>query len=199
MNDSNKPVRNVQLALRRLAKVNSGISDVVVDGQYGPQTTQAVTDFQRLFGLSPTGEVNEATFDRIMEEYDALLDKYTEAKTLDVFPSPYFTVDLNDSNEIVYIIQSIVVGLAKRFENVNLDGVTGVYDSQTADAVKEIQRISGLPQTGVVDKATWDAMAALYEANISKSRITPFDRDSDFIIRRDKVLYAPFNNDDYRL
>ncbi len=199
MNDSNKPVRNLQRALRRLAKVNSDISDVVVDGQFGPQTTKSVTDFQRLYGLPPTGEVDEATFLRITEEYDKLLKTYTEGKTLDVFPSPYFTVELNDANEIVYIIQSIVIGLAGRFANINLDGVTGVYDSQTADAVREIQLLSGLEPTGIVDKQTWDAMAALYEANVSKSRITPFDADSDFIIRRDKILYAPYNNDDYRI
>lgn len=197
--DNNQPIRNLQRALRRLAKVDESLNDVIVDGQYGAQTAAAVSAFQNKFGLPETGEADRVTFDKIMDEYIKLLEVYTEAKTLDAYPSPFFTVDIDDSNEIVYIIQAIVAGLAKRFENINLQGVTGVYDSETADAVKEIQRISGLPQTGVVDKATWDAMAALYEANISKSRINPFDPDSEVIIRRDKVLYAPFNNDDYRL
>jgi len=197
--DNNQSIRNLQRALRKLAKVDESLPDVVVDGQFGPQTTSAVSAFQNKFDLPSTGEADRTTFDKIMEEYIKLLEKYTEAKTLDAYPSPFFTVGMDDSNEIVYIIQAIVAGLANRFGNINLPGVTGVYDSETADAVKEIQRISGLPVTGIVDKATWDAMAALYEANVSKSRISPFDPDSEFIIRRDKVLYAPFNNDDYRL
>ena len=197
--DNNQPIRNLQRALRRLARVNENLPNVLVDGQFGNQTTAAVSAFQNQFGLPETGEADRATYDRVMEEYIKLLETHTEAKTLDAFPSPFFTVGEEDNNEIVYVIQAIVAGLANRFQNIKLAGVTGVYDSETADAVREIQRISGLPETGIVDKATWDAMAALYEANISKSRINPFDPDSEVIIRRHKVLYAPFNNDDYRL
>ena len=36
------------------------------------------------------------------------------------------------------------------------------FDDKTADAVKEFQRISNLPQTGVVDKATWYRINYIY-------------------------------------
>lgn len=39
----------------------------------------------------------------------------------------------------------------------------GIYGSQTTAAVSAFQRSRGLPGTGVVDQATWDAIVAAYE------------------------------------
>jgi hypothetical protein len=39
--------------------------------------------------------------------------------------------------------------------------VNGIYDSTTQQAVREFQRVNGLPVTGIVDQATWQA---LYDA-----------------------------------
>ena len=42
--------------------------------------------------------------------------------------------------------------------------VNGVYDQTTQQAVREFQRVNGLPVTGIVDQATWQK---LYEATTS--------------------------------
>lgn len=199
MSDVNKPIRNIQRALRRLAKADADLYDVVPDGVYGEQTRAAVLKFQGKYGIAATGEIDYETFDKITKEYDSVLETYTEGKTLAVFPSPYFTVKVGDENEIVLVIQAVIKGLSNRFSNINPAAVSGIYDSATAEAIKEIQRVSNISQTGVTDKKTWDALAALYEANVSKNRVIPFDNENDFVIRRDIVLYAPENNDDYRL
>ena len=39
----------------------------------------------------------------------------------------------------------------------------GVYGERTLEAVMRFQREAGLPVTGVVDQATWDALSHLYE------------------------------------
>lgn len=36
--------------------------------------------------------------------------------------------------------------------------VTGIYDQTTQNAVREFQRVNGLPVTGIVDAATWQAL-----------------------------------------
>ena len=38
----------------------------------------------------------------------------------------------------------------------------GIYGQRTADAVREFQSIFGLPQTGVVDFATWYRISHIY-------------------------------------
>ena len=38
----------------------------------------------------------------------------------------------------------------------------GIYGPRTADAVREFQSIFGLPQTGVVDFATWYKISHIY-------------------------------------
>lgn len=38
----------------------------------------------------------------------------------------------------------------------------GIYGPRTADAVREFQSIFGLPQTGVVDFATWYRISHIY-------------------------------------
>ena len=39
---------------------------------------------------------------------------------------------------------------------------TGTYDEETAEAVRDLQYRNLLPVTGVMDKATWNALARAY-------------------------------------
>ena len=198
-NEINKPIRNLQRALRRLSYEHDSIPDVVPDGIFGEDTENAVKAFQTQFNLPNTGVVNQTTWDKISEEYENVLDKYTEGRTLAVFPSPFFVIELDDENEIVLIVQAAIAGLSNRYNNFERAEITGKYGQKDMDNIKTLQQISGLPQTGIVDKNTWDALAQVFESDISKSRTNPFDGDSENIIARDLVLYAPYNNDDLRL
>lgn len=42
-------------------------------------------------------------------------------------------------------------------------GRDGIYGKQTHEAVREFQRQQSLPQTGVTDQKTWDALVRAYE------------------------------------
>jgi uncharacterized protein YgiM (DUF1202 family) len=48
--------------------------------------------------------------------------------------------------------------------------VTGIYDQTTQNAVREFQRVNGLPVTGTVDAATWNA---LYRATTPTPQPSP--------------------------
>ena len=48
--------------------------------------------------------------------------------------------------------------------------MNGIYDDNTAMAVKEFQRINGLPVTGKVDRATWNEIASTYNQYARYSR-----------------------------
>ena len=48
--------------------------------------------------------------------------------------------------------------------------ITGIYDATTQAAVREFQRVNGLPVTGIVDAATWQA---LYQATTPTPQPSP--------------------------
>ena len=57
---------------------------------------------------------------------------------------------------------------------------TGVYDSRTAEAIKELQRSAGLPVTGITDRTTWavltDAANRIRNAEKGSDPIYPFEQ-----------------------
>jgi len=69
-----------------------GYSVGVVDGIYGPKTAAAVVKFQRYFGLSPTGVVNDETY-KLMNRFLIGYDTYTirPGDTLYLIARRYYT------------------------------------------------------------------------------------------------------------
>ncbi len=59
----------IQQYLSYIASVLEGIPPAEPDGVYGPQTEQAVRQFQEYFGIDVTGVVDHYTWDRIVLIY----------------------------------------------------------------------------------------------------------------------------------
>jgi len=59
----------------------------------------------------------------------------------------------------------------------------GIFDTDTRDALMIFQSKSGLPETGVADKTTWDALFSEYLASLTKNAptgmIDPFPKFPD--------------------
>ena len=62
----------------------------------------------------------------------------------------------------VFVLQLILATAAPHYANTAPVPLTGEYDPETAAAVRLMQGVFILPQTGVTDRATWDALAALH-------------------------------------
>ena len=62
-------VNVIQLLLLELRAVYDIFEDVTESGTFDARTQQAIRDFQEINGLVPTGEVDEATWNRIVREY----------------------------------------------------------------------------------------------------------------------------------
>ena len=65
-------VRIIQQQLNRIAQVYTVIPTLVVDGQFGPRTTNAVKAFQNVFSLPVTGVVDRATWYKISQIFVAI-------------------------------------------------------------------------------------------------------------------------------
>lgn len=66
---SGDKVRQMQEQLDVIAEVYSAIPRIAADGIYGPRTQEAVREFQSIFGLPVTGDVDFATWYKISEIY----------------------------------------------------------------------------------------------------------------------------------
>lgn len=67
--DTGIEVSGLQYFLSIIAQVNNAFNRLKIDGDFGPDTRQAVINAQKYFGLEPTGVVNLATWLRIYDEY----------------------------------------------------------------------------------------------------------------------------------
>ena len=70
----NQSVTDLQTYLSFIAQNISEIPQIPVTGFYGEQTENAVSTFQRLFGITVSGAVGPVTWAQIAREYDALRD-----------------------------------------------------------------------------------------------------------------------------
>lgn len=66
---SGDKVRQMQEQLDVIAEVYSAIPRIAADGIYGPMTQSAVREFQSIFGLPATGDVDFATWYKISQIY----------------------------------------------------------------------------------------------------------------------------------
>ena len=62
-------VRHMQEQLDVIAEVYSAIPRIAADGIYGPMTQSAVREFQSIFGLPQTGDVDFSTWYKISQIY----------------------------------------------------------------------------------------------------------------------------------
>lgn len=160
-------IGEIQRYLHDLSYYDAGIPRIVPDSIYGEETAQAVRSFQQRYGLLVNGEVNPATWEKIVEVYLRLAG--TPALPLEVFPREVGRIlDTGDSGFAVMVMQVILHLLSERFPNFPQTAITGEYSEETAAAVTAFQELSGLPPTGFVDRPTWNVLAAAAAAELNR-------------------------------
>lgn len=75
---------------------------------------------------------------------------------------PGTNLTTGSSGESVRMIQEQLNRIADVYSAIPKIAVDGIYGSQTANAVREFQSIFNLPETGVVDLATWYKISQIY-------------------------------------
>ena len=76
---------------------------------------------------------------------------------------PGYVVGLGSAGNPVLAIQRDLKRIRKNYPAIpNITSTLGIYDQETANAVKKFQEIFSLPVTGSVDKATWYKIKYIY-------------------------------------
>ena len=157
-------IRQLQRYLRTLHYFDNAGGRVPVDGIFDAATEDAVRAFQEKNALPVTGRADLATWEALLAAYNAQNRETAAPERISHFPRfPVgYTVEAGETQFLVEIIQHALQELATVYKWDRAIERTGVYDEQTAAAVRQFQQIHSLPQTGGVDLATWNALANAY-------------------------------------
>ena len=157
-----QPIRSLQTMLRVIAENDPTHVRLVPDGIYGPETTRAVSVFQRNHGLPVTGVTNQATWEAVVAVYEPALVAQTEAQELAIVLNPQQVIRKGERNPNLYLAQGMLLVLHETYKSVGHPSMSGILDEPTADSLASFQRLSGLPMTGNLDKHTWKHLALQY-------------------------------------
>ena len=159
---SGSMVQFVQFMLAYIGSFYDTISPItVLDGEFGPETKDAVESFQREFAFAITGIVDEPTWAALVITYLSLASDEGE-NDLPEGEYPGFVLAIGSAGPSVRRLQRYMNGIASRFCVAWFVPESGIFDEITLNAVKEFQEGFGLPVTGLVDRATWDAIYNYY-------------------------------------
>ena len=109
-------------------------------------------------------------------KYDAPVGDFKEGY-------PGYEIGLGNAGNPVLAIQRDLRRIRKNYPAIpTISNTVGLYDEETRDAVRKFQEIFSLPQTGIVNKATWykikyvynsvKKLADLYSEGLSKEEAT---------------------------
>ena len=157
-----QPVRSLQTMLRVIAEDDARQPTVIPDGIYGPSTLSAVAAFQRSHGMPVTGVTDQDTWEAIVAEYEPAFTRVGPAQVLQIILEPGQIIRRGQREPNLYIVQAILQVLSEIYSSVSPPSMNGELDEATAEALARFQALTGLPQTGELDKVTWKQLALHY-------------------------------------
>ena len=162
-------VRSLQTMLRVIAEADGIIPTVVPDGIYGQSTMNAVSAFQRNYGLPVTGITDQATWERIVAVYEPALIRIDKAEPIEIVLEPNQVFRLGDRSPYLYLLQAILLSMADDYGNMDAPDVNGTLDAGTSAALAAFQTLAGLPPTGELDRITWKYLVHQFTLHANRS------------------------------
>ncbi|MDE5678944.1 MAG: LysM peptidoglycan-binding domain-containing protein [Lachnospiraceae bacterium] len=161
-------VQTIQTYLNRIRRNYPAIPAITDEaGTFGDSTQNAVTGFQRIFGLSPDGIVGNATWYKISSLYTAvtrLADLDSEGNTLGIGTVPPSSVLRQGSRgPDVITLQYLLNVISEYYPSVPAPTQDGIFGSGTQQSVIAFQRALQLAPDGMVGPLTWRALYEVYQ------------------------------------
>lgn len=155
---------NLQRYLRQLSYHDTAIPSPPLDGVMDTATTDALKAFQKGENLPVTGTADSTTWKALFEAYRQSVSTYSAPVSISLFPrsAPGYALKLGDRTFPVQFVQFALRELELIYTGLGAVTLSDTYDENTEKAVKLFQGKNNLPETGEVDKLTWDELAVVY-------------------------------------
>ena len=166
--------RDVELVQRRLNRISVNFPRIPkiypADGLFDTSTTNAVKEFQRVFGLTEDGLVGKNTWYSIQSVYNAVKRLYelnSEGLKLADLSTEYPS-ELSEGSEGdgVLVLQYYLNYIANYVPTVRSVTIDGSFGPATKESVVSFQKTYGLPFTGVVNRLTWNKIQEIYYSQV---------------------------------
>ena len=69
-------------------------------------------------------------------------------------------------SDLVSEVQRLLREVSRQYRNIPSPAVTGVYDGPTEAAVRRFQQGGNLPETGMLDRLSWNLLVALLDGQL---------------------------------
>lgn len=152
----------IQTELNRIAENYPAIPKIPqIDGIFGEQTEAAVQKFQEIFNLQVDGIVGSATWYALVRLYTAvnnLAELQSQGQTYYSIAWARNPIQQGDRGIRVEQLQYMLRVLSAYISEIPSIAVDGIFGPATRDAVIAAQRKFGLPETGIVNYDTWEAI-----------------------------------------
>lgn len=149
---------------------------IAVTGHYGSETANAVSEFQKTFGLPQTGEVDADTWNLLYNVFRGIADAVfikNEIFAIQVMPFGGSVLKLGSSGDDVMLLQEYLSAISIQYPQITPMSVTGYFGGQTEISVKEYQRLFNLEVTGQVERADWNSIINTYKNVVSAGTSRP--------------------------
>lgn len=161
-------VQTIQTYLNRIRRNYPAIPAITDEsGTFGDSTKNAVTSFQRIFGLSPDGIVGKSTWYKISSLYTSvtrLSDLDSEGNTLGIGTVPPSSIlRQGSSGPDVITLQYLLDVISEYYPGIPAPAQDGVFGSGTQQSVIAFQRAMQLTPDGVVGPLTWRTLYEVYQ------------------------------------
>ncbi len=163
------PIRSLQFMLRQLSRKYPFLPRLVDSGLFDEETLEAVLRFQKELYPPVTGVVDLRTWENIRQEYLRYLAEDATPSPLRAFPEDGRGIPPDYTDLSLALPQMMFGVLSSRVEGIRPGVPDGVHDQDSVSNVRWLQSRALLPQTGVLDRATWEMLRRLYEVIITNS------------------------------
>ena len=160
----------LQYFLSVIGLFNSSFPQVKQTGVFDEATERAVRELQAQSGLPVTGVVDKATWDALYDQFRGIAFILPALLTsLPIEPYDGILLRQGSTGERVELLQKYLNAIANVYTDVPSVTVEGIFGPQTANAVREFQRLFGLAADGVVGAATWNSLLEVYESTLRRA------------------------------
>ena len=158
-------ISSVQRMLRDINYLNFDDGGVGVTGIYDATTRDYVRSFQRDMDIEPTGSVDLETWEVLQSVHRSTLDDFDSPRAVKLF-YPHSPVNFhpNDQNDILFVIQYMLRETGYFLGSETETMLTGIYDTNTQNAVAEFKRRNLLESDDILDTRTINKLFDEYES-----------------------------------